>query len=51
MGSGILPRGWHPVDFTIELHMASTFVGRLSAGGWRMDFSYVDMNRWWMDLP
>ena len=36
MGSGILPRGWHPVDFTIEYIWLLPLWGdfQLEDGGW-----------------
>ena len=51
VGLLILPEGWVPVDFTMDKIIASTFVDRLSSGGFGMGSSSVSLNYRWLDLP
>ena len=51
VGLLILPEGWVPVDFTMYKLIASTFVDRLSSGGFGMGSSSVSLNYRWLDLP
>ena len=38
---GFLTGVWHPVDFTVDELMDSTFMERLYAGGWWIGLSSV----------
>ena len=53
MGGGVnvFPEVWHTIYFTVDELMASTLVERLYVGGIRMGFSYILVNRRWLDLP
>ena len=50
-GFGVVPKGWHTVDFIVDEMMDSTLVERQYVFGRRIDWLSNLVNIWWLNLP